>query len=69
MCNLDTFNNIYNDRIQLHINFGGFLYVTAKLNLNIGIGFRKEKIRIVLNLNKNYSLKDQCKNLRALTIY
>lgn len=43
MCNLDTFNNIYIDDIQSHINFGGFLYAKSKLNWNIGIGFTKEK--------------------------
>lgn len=43
MCNLDTFINIYNDQIQSHITFGGFLYATTKLIWNIGIGFTKER--------------------------
>lgn len=43
MSNLDTFNNIYIDDIQLHINFGGLLYAKSKLNWNIGIGFTKER--------------------------
>lgn len=43
MSNLDTFNNIYIDHIQSHINFGGFVYATTKLNWNNCIGFTKER--------------------------
>lgn len=42
MCSLDTFYNIYNDHIQSHINFVGFLFATTKVRWNIGIGFTKE---------------------------